>query len=118
MDISENERKINDYIARKSRIVTAKEFEGNGKVLIFNSNRVNPDAIGKFGPVIEYTVKELSGIERVVNASAATLVIGIQVRLKEKAPGTDVPLLVKKTGIGKDTRYLIEHATSAASGQF
>jgi hypothetical protein len=58
VDISENERKIDDYIARKSRIVTAKELEGNGKVLVFNLSKVNPNASGKFGPVIEYTVKE------------------------------------------------------------
>jgi hypothetical protein len=48
------------YIARKSRIVTAKEFDGNGKILVFNKSKVNPNANGKFGPVIEYTVKELS----------------------------------------------------------
>ena len=83
-NVDENERKINDYIARKSRVVTAKEFEGNGKVLVFNSSRVNPNAIGKFGPVIEYTVKELSsGIERIVNASAVSLISGLQSRLKE-----------------------------------
>jgi hypothetical protein len=83
-NVDENERKINDYIARKSRVVTAKEFEGNGKVLLFNSSRVNPNAIGKFGPVIEYTVKELSsGIERIVNASAVSLISGLQSRLKE-----------------------------------
>jgi hypothetical protein len=113
VDITENERKINDYIARKSRIVTAKEFEGNGKLLVFNSNRVNPNASGKFGPVIEYTVKEQgSGIERIVNASAVSLIAGLQSRLKEKPQGTDVPMLVKKTGIGTDTRYVIEHASS------
>ena len=101
INISENERKIDDYIARKSRIVTAKEFEGNGKVLVFNSNKVNPNATGKFGPVIEYTVRELSGIERIVNASAVSLIRGIQDRLKEKPQGTDVRLLVKKTGVAQ-----------------
>jgi hypothetical protein len=110
MELTENERKINDYIARKSRIVTTKEFEGNGKVLVFNSNRVNPNANGKFGPVIEYTVKELSGVERVVNASAVSLISGLQSRLKEKSPGIDVKLLVRKTGVGTDTRYNVEHA--------
>lgn len=114
--MSENERRINDYIARKSRIVTAKEFEGNGKVLTFNSSKVNPNASGKFGPVIEYTVKELSGIERILNASAVSLITGIQNRLKEKALGTDMTLLVKKTGSGTETRYVVEHATSATNG--
>jgi hypothetical protein len=115
LDLSENERKINEYIARKSRFVSAREFEGNGKVLVFNSAKVNPNANGKFGPVIEYTVKELSGIERIVNASAVSLISGLQSRLKEKPTGTDVPLLVKKTGIGTDTKYVIEHANASSS---
>jgi hypothetical protein len=102
---------IEEYFARKSRFVSSKEYEGNGKTLIFNSNKINPNAQGKFGRVIEYTVKEPnSGIERVVNASAATLIRGLQQRLKERLPGTDVPLLIKKTGIGTDTKYLVEHA--------
>ena len=110
---SENERKINEYIARKSRIVTAREFEGVGKYLVFNSNRVNPDAKGKFGPVIEYTVKETpSGIERVVNASAVSLINSIQSRLKEKPAGTDVKLLVKKSGTGTETRYTADHVNN------
>ena len=96
---------IEEYLARKSRFVSSKEFEGSGKTLIFNSNRINPNAQGKFGPVIEYTVKEPnSGIERVVNASAATLIRGLQQRLKEKPSGTDVPLIITKTGTGTDTR--------------
>lgn len=104
------ERQIDEYIARKSRIVSAKEFEGNGKVLVFNSTKVNPNANGKFGPVIEYTIKELSGIERVVNASAISLISGIRSRMREKPSGIDVKLLVKKIGIGADTRYNVEHA--------
>jgi len=114
-NVDENERKINDYIARKSRVVTAKEFEGNGKVLMFNSNRVKPDHPGKFGPVVQYIVKEPSGIEREVNASAVSLISGLQSRLKEKPPGTDVSLIVKKTGLGTDTRYVIEHATNSSN---
>jgi hypothetical protein len=109
MQQDENERKINEYIARKSRIVTAREFEGNGKTLILNSSRVTPDKPGKFGPVIEYVVKELSGIERVVNASAVSLISGLQDRLKEKPAGTDVKLLIKKSGVGTETRYTVEH---------
>src|SRR2546429_189949 len=108
---TENERRINEYIARKSRIVSAKEFDGNGKVLIFNSNRVKPDHQGKFGTVVQYIVKEeLSGIEREVNASAVSLITGIQSKLREKPAGTDVKLLIKKTGVGTDTRYIVEHA--------
>jgi hypothetical protein len=111
-NVDENERKINDYIARKSRVVTAKEFEGNGKVLVFNSNRVKPDHPGKFGPIVQYIVKELSGIEREVNASAVSLITGIQSRLKERPSGTDVKLLVKKSGVGTDARYITEHAAA------
>jgi hypothetical protein len=114
-NVDENERKINEYLARKSRFVSAREFEGNGKVLLFNSNRVVPDKVGKFGPVIEYTVKESSGVERVVNASAVSLISGLQTRLKEKPSGTDVPLLVRKTGAGTDTKYVIEHANANSS---
>jgi hypothetical protein len=108
----ENERQIDDYLARKSRIVTAKEFEGNGKIFVFNNNKVVPNKPGKFGPVIEYTVRELSGIERIVNASAVSLINGLRTRLKEKPTGTDVSLVVKKTGIGTDTRYVVEHANN------
>jgi hypothetical protein len=107
---TENERRINEYIARKSRIVSAKEFDGNGKVLIFNSNKVKPDHQGKFGVVVQYIVKELSGIEREVNASAVSLITGIQGKLREKPAGTDVKLLIKKSGSGTDTRYVVEHA--------
>lgn len=104
---------IEEYLARKSRFVSSKEFEGEGKTLIFNSNRINPNAQGKFGRVIEYTVKEpASGIERVVNASAATLVRGLQQRLKEKPAGTDVALHIKKSGTGTDTKYVVEHYAS------
>jgi hypothetical protein len=105
---------IEEYLARKSRFVSSKEFEGDGKTLLFNSNRINPNAHGKFGPVIEYTATEpSSGIERVVNASAATLIRGLQQRLKERPSGTDVPLLIKKTGTGTDTKYVVEHAISS-----
>jgi hypothetical protein len=73
--------------------------------------KVNPQAQGKFGPVIEYTVKEPNtGIERAVNASAVSLIRGLRERLREKPSGTDVPLLVKKSGVGADTRYVVEHA--------
>jgi hypothetical protein len=109
-DNDDKERKIDDYIARKSRIVTSKEFDGSGKILYFNSSKIEPDKPGKFGPVIEFTVKELSGIERLVNASAVSLINGLRNRLKEKPKGTDVPLLVRKIGTGTDTRYLVEHA--------
>jgi hypothetical protein len=78
--------------------------DDNGKTIIFNSNR------------IEYTVKEPnSGIERVVNASAATLIRGLQQRLKERPSGTDVPLLIKKTGTGTDTKYVVEHASTTTT---
>jgi hypothetical protein len=95
------DRQIEEYLARKSKFVSSKEFEGQGKTLVFNSNRINPNAQGK----------ELeSGIERVVNASASTLVRGLQQRLKEKPPGSNVAVLISKTGTGTDTRYVVEHA--------
>jgi hypothetical protein len=105
----ENERKINDYIAGKSRIISSREFDGNGKVLIVNSAKVTPDKPAKFGSVIEYIVKELSGIERVINASAVSLINGLQSRLNERPKGTDVKLLIKKTGNGAERRYTVEH---------
>jgi hypothetical protein len=111
--IEENERQIDEYLARKSKFVSAKEYEGNGKVLVFNSKKVNPNAQGKFGPVIEYTVTEPNnGIERTVNASAVSLIRGLRERLREKSSGIDVPLLVKKTGTGTDTKYVVEHANN------
>jgi hypothetical protein len=107
----ENERKINDYIARKSRIVTSKEFDGNGKFVIANSSKVKPDEPTKFGTTcVQYIIKELSGFERAINASAISLINGLQARLKERPKGTDVKLLIKKTGTGADTRYIVEHA--------
>ena len=106
----ENEREIDEYIARKSKFVAAREFEGEGKVLMFNSAKVTPNKPGKYGPVVEYIVKELSGIERIVNASAITLVNGLRVRLKERPRGTDVKLHIKKTGVGMDVKYSVEHA--------
>lgn len=111
MNQDDIEREIDNYIALKSRIVASKEFEGGGKVLIFNSKNVVPNKPGKYGTVIEYTVKELrSGIERIVNASAVSLINGLRTRLREKPIGTDVPLLIKKSGTGTDTRYIVEHA--------
>jgi hypothetical protein len=111
MSTDDNERQIDEYLARKSRYVSSKEFEGDGKVLVFNSVKVNPQAQGKYGPVIEYTVKDPNtGIERAVNASAVSLIRSLRERLKEKPSGTDVPLLVKKSGVGADTRYVTAHA--------
>jgi hypothetical protein len=107
------EAQIEEFLTRKSRIVSTKEYEDNGKTLIFNSSRINPDAKGKFGSVIDYTVKEpSSGIERVASTSAITLIRGLQNGLKEKLPGTDVPLLIKKSGEGTQTKYVVEHARS------
>jgi hypothetical protein len=109
----EYERQIDEYLARKSRFVSAKEYEGNGKVLVFNSSKVKFNQQGKFGPVIEYTVREPNnGVERTVNASAVSLIRGLRERLREKPSGTDVALLVKKTGVGTDTKYVVEHANN------
>jgi hypothetical protein len=107
---SENERLISEYIAQKSRFVGAKEYEGSGKILIFNSTKVKPNHPGKYGNVVQYIVKEPSGIEREVNAGAVSLITGIQGKLREKPSGTDVKLNIKKTGVGLDTRYVVEHA--------
>ena len=113
-NVGESERIVDEYLARKSRFVPAREYEGNGKVLIFNSQKVRLNQQGKFGPVIEYTVREPGvNVERIVNASAITLITGLRSRLRERTPGTDVPLLIKKTGVGTDTKYVVEHATNA-----
>jgi hypothetical protein len=110
-EINETERLVDDYLARKSKFVSAKEFEGNGKVLLFNSKQVTFNEKGKFGPVVEYAVKEVgSGIERIVNASATTLIRGLRARLSEHPAGNDIPLLVKRYGTGMDTKYVVEHA--------
>jgi hypothetical protein len=104
---SESEQLVDDYLARKSRFVPAREFEGSGKILLFNSEKVKLNKEGKFGPVIEYTVREVgSGIERVVNASAVTLISGLRARLREKPSGIDVPLLIKRSDVGTDTKYV------------
>jgi hypothetical protein len=113
-NVGESERIVDEYLARKSRFVPVREYEGNGKVLVFNSTKVRLNQQGKFGPVIEYTVREPGlDVERTVNASAVTLITGLRARLREKPSGTDVPLLIKKTGVGTDTKYVVEHATSA-----
>jgi|SRR5919197_4562219 hypothetical protein len=113
-NVTESERIVDEYLARKSRFVSAREYEGNGKILVFNSAKVRLNPQGKFGPVIEYTVRESGlNVERIVNASAVTLITGLRTRLREKPSGTDVPLLIKKTGISTDTKYMVEHATSA-----
>ena len=109
--IEESERQIDEYLARKSRYVSGKEYEGNGKVLIFNSSKVKPNAQGKFGPVIEYTVREPNtGVERIVPASAVSLITGVRTRLRDKPQGIDVSLLIKRSGVGADTKYVVEHA--------
>jgi hypothetical protein len=109
--MEESERQIDEYLARKSRYVSGKEYEGNGKVLIFNSAKVKPNAQGKFGAVIEYTVREPnSGVERIVPASAVSLITGVRTRLRDKPPGTDVPLSIKRTGTGPETKYVVDHA--------
>ena len=105
----EKERKIQEYIAKKSKFVGSREFEGNGKILIFNSNgeKLNPN--GKFGEVMEYEVKELSGVTRTVTAGAVSLLIGIRTKLRDKPKGSDVKLHVRKTGAGTQP-YIVEYA--------
>ncbi len=44
----EASRKISEFIAENSKFVSAKEFEGAGKV--FEILKVDPGAKGKFGP--------------------------------------------------------------------
>lgn len=46
---NERRRKLKLFKANKRKFVSAKEYESNGKILVFNSNRCNPDARGKFG---------------------------------------------------------------------
>ena len=110
-NISDSERIVDDFIAQKERFVPAREFEEEGKTLVFNSAKVRVNKEGKFGSVLEYTVKEVgSGIERIVTAQAKTLVKGLRQKLRERQTGTDVPLHVKRTGEGTKTVYVVEHA--------
>ena len=46
-NIDDDEHKFNEYIARKSKFVNSREFEGNDKVLIFNSSKKKHNPNGK-----------------------------------------------------------------------
>ena len=101
-----NWRDIDDYIASKSKYVGSAEYEGNGKVLIFNSNRKDPHHKGKWGEDVQFIVKEpTSGIEREVNTTAISLIGGVKEKLRGKE-GKDVKLLIKK----KDNKYVVDYA--------
>jgi hypothetical protein len=112
IEYSEQERanKMDRFRASKSKFVRATEYDSpQGKVLVFNSKKCNPDFQGKFGQVVQYTVYDPDmGSERIVNASALSYVDAVETKLKERPFGQDVRLRIKKTGVGSDTRYNAE----------
>lgn len=64
-------KKIDEFIARKKKFVSAKEFEGKGKVFNFNLDKINYDFESKFGKCVQYILNEPnSTIERTWNASS------------------------------------------------
>ena len=74
----EASRKIDEFIAENSKFVSAKEFEGEGKV--FEILKVEPGAKGKFGPVVQFLVKEPNSTrERIWNASSTGAQCTVQV---------------------------------------
>ncbi len=110
---SEEERrnKIRRFKAQKSKIVTAKEYEPSGKVLVFNSSKCDPDFPGKFGHVVKYDVIDPdTNVERAVHCSAISLLDAVEQKLAERQPGTDVKLKIWKEGNGNDTRYHADFA--------
>ena len=106
----ERKRKLDRFRAAKSKIVSAKEYENpNGKVLVFNSSKCVPDAKGRYGEVVEYTVYDPEvKMERTVNASALSYVNAVEEKLAQRPSVTEVKLRIKKTGTGNDTRYTAE----------
>ena len=102
----EASRKIDEFIAENSKFVSAKEFEGEGKV--FEILKVDPGAKGKFGPVVQFLVKEPnSTTERIWNASSTGALLAVNTLLKK---GVKVQR-IRKTGLGSDTKYFAEAAS-------
>ena len=102
----EASRKISEFIAENSKFVSAKEFEGAGKV--FEILKVDPGAKGKFGPVVQFLVKEPnSTAERIWNASSTGALLAVNALLKK---GVKVQR-IWKTGLGSDTKYFAEAAS-------
>ena len=101
----ERRKKIREFIAKKSKFVTSKEFEGECKVFQFYSNKTDPDAQGKFGAVVQYVVTEPnSTAERIWNASAIGAIRAVENKIDE---GKTL-LKIRKTGSGSDTKYFAD----------
>jgi hypothetical protein len=102
----EASKKIDEFIAENSKFVSAKEFEGEGKV--FEILKVEPGAKGKFGPVVQFLVKEPNSTrERIWNASSTGALLAVNTLLKK---GVKVQR-IRKTGLGSDTKYFAEAAS-------
>lgn len=102
----EDSRKIDEFIAENSKFVSAKDFEGEGKV--FEILKVEPGAKGKFGPVVQFLVKEpKSTRERIWNASSTGALLAVNALLKKGVKKQRI----RKTGLGSDTKYFAETAS-------
>ena len=100
----EASRKIDDFIAENSKYVSAKEFEGEGKV--FEILKVEPGVKGKFGPVVQFLVKDGTR-DRIWNASSTGALLAVNTLLKRGVKKQKI----RKTGLGSDTKYFAEAAS-------
>jgi hypothetical protein len=96
-------RKVREFIATKSKFVSSKEFEGEGKVMEILD--VDPDAQGKYGPVVQYKVREPNiNAERIWNCASIGALKAVHDKLEQ---GINM-MRIRKTGSGSDTKYFAE----------
>ena len=97
-------KKVKDFIAQKSKFVSANEFAGNGKTLdiLDYSN-----ADGKYGPVLQVKFRDpRNNRERIWNISGVRAAKAIEPLLQQ-----DIRLMhVWTTGNGTDTMYYAKDA--------
>ena len=99
-------RKVRDFIATKSKFVSSKEFEDEGKVVEILD--ADPDAQGKYGPVVQFKVREpKSTAERIWNCASIGALRAVQDKLEQ---GINM-MRIRKTGSGSDTKYFADYAT-------
>lgn len=102
-------RKIKEVMAEKSKFISPEEFAGAGKILDILD--VDPEAKGKYGPVVQFKVKEpKSNRERIWNVSSIRALRAIN-PLLEKGKRL---IHVWTTGTGTDKLY---HADVAGGGR-
>lgn len=116
VDDSEEERRYRQYMAQISKYVDSTEFEGQGKVLTFNTAKREWDDSSnyakKYGARYVWTVIEESRIERLLGSTAKTLIRGIDRKMAGKVKGTDVKLHIWKSGPGTQP-YKVEYAAAS-----